>query len=170
MRLFIGIAPVVLVVSGSTLAAQAHHPVVKSQADAETHAHHVMSNGAEIAWIAGPPSLPPGARMSVLEGNPAQAGPFTMRLRFPDGYRIPPHSHPGVERITVISGTFVLGMGAAGDPAGAKPLTAGAFAMMPVGMVHHVLTRGETEVQLNGIGPWAIVYANPAEDPRRRAP
>ena len=37
-------------------------------------------------------------------------GPFTMRVLLPDGYSIPPHIHPAVEHITVISGTFNFGM------------------------------------------------------------
>src|SRR5687768_11593642 len=64
-----------------------------------------------VKWMDGPPSLPAGARFAVLEGNPAKEGPFTMRLKVPNGYRIPPHTHPKTERVTVISGTFRLGMG-----------------------------------------------------------
>src|SRR5215468_11269360 len=66
---------------------------------------------ATIVWKDGPPSLPPGARIAVLEGDPAKPGPFVFRVKVPDGYRIPPHTHPKPERVTVISGTFHLGMG-----------------------------------------------------------
>src|SRR5262245_55522400 len=65
----------------------------------------------QLQWKNGPPSLPRGAKLAVLEGNPSAEGPFTMRLKFPNGYRIPPHTHPKTERLTVISGTFRLGMG-----------------------------------------------------------
>ena len=59
----------------------------------------------------GPPSLPKGAQIAVLEGDPGKEGPFVFRVKVPDGYRIPPHTHPKTERITVISGTFNIGMG-----------------------------------------------------------
>src|SRR5947207_180357 len=65
-----------------------------------------------LRWQEGPPSLPPGAKVAVLEGNPAKEGPFVMRVKLPDGYRLAPHTHPRPERLTVISGTFHIGMGA----------------------------------------------------------
>src|SRR6266536_5843633 len=65
----------------------------------------------EIKWKDGPASLPPGAKMAVLEGDPTKEGPFTMRVLLPDGFSISPHIHPAVEHITVISGTFNFGMG-----------------------------------------------------------
>ena len=74
--------------------------------------HGIKSEGPsiftpkEIAWKDGPASLPPGTKMAVLEGDPTKEGPFTMRLKAPDGYQIPPHTHPKTERLTVISGTF----------------------------------------------------------------
>src|SRR5438874_1841789 len=61
---------------------------------------------AEIKWQAGPASIPPGAKLALLEGDPTKDGPFVMRLKLPDGYRIPPHTHAKPERLTVISGTF----------------------------------------------------------------
>src|SRR5688572_18095605 len=64
-----------------------------------------------VKWVDGPPSLPSGAQFAVLEGDPTKEGPFTMRVKVPNGYRIPPHTHPKTERLTVISGTFRLGMG-----------------------------------------------------------
>src|SRR4051794_26167426 len=72
---------------------------------------------AEIKWLDGPTSVPPGAKLAVLEGNPAKEGPFVIRLKLPDGYRIPPHTHPKPERLTVISGVFNIGMGEKFDAA-----------------------------------------------------
>lgn len=128
---------------------------------------HVLVNASEIRWGNAPPSLPPGATAAVIEGNPAEAGPFTLRLRLPDGYRIMPHSHPAVEHVTVLSGTFLIGAGETVDLARAKQLTAGGFMAMPAQAVHYAGARGETVIQLHGIGPWAINYVNPADDPRR---
>ena len=123
---------------------------------------------AEIKWRDGPGSLPAGARFAVLEGDPAKDGPFVMRLWFPDGYRIAPHSHPKVERITVISGSFNLGMGEKFDASATREMLAGTFGFWPADMRHFAWTKGETVLQLHGIGPWSITYVNPADDPRAK--
>lgn len=122
----------------------------------------------DIKWTAGPASLPPGASMAVLEGDPAKAGTFTMRARLPDGYRIPPHWHPRLERVTVLSGTFHLGMGERFDESAARALPAGGFFYMEPGMRHFAWTKGETVIQLTGESPWEINYVNPEDDPRKR--
>ena len=121
---------------------------------------------AEVKWKDGPGSLPAGAKFAVLEGDPAKDGPFVMRLWLPDGFRIPPHWHPKVERVTVISGTFNLGMGEKFDQAATRELPAGTFGFWPAGMRHFAWARGETVLQLHGTGPWMITYVNPADDPR----
>lgn len=91
-----------------------------------------------------------------------------MRLKLPSGYRIPPHTHPNVERVTVISGTFNLGMSGTFDQAAAHALPAGSYTFMQPGMKHFAWADGETVVQITTIGPWKINYVNPADDPRRR--
>ena len=121
---------------------------------------------AEIQWKDGPPSLPPGAKIAVLEGDPAKEGMFVMRVRVPDGFHIPAHTHPKPERVTVIQGTFKLAMGDKLKPADARSLPAGTYGVWPAGMVHEVWTEGETIVQFHGMGPWVINYVNPADDPR----
>jgi len=121
----------------------------------------------EIKWLEGPPSIPPGAKLALLEGNPAKDGPFVMRLKLPDGYRIPPHTHPKAERLTVISGTFNIGMGEKFDVAHGRAMPAGSYGTWAPGMKHYVWAKGETVVQLHGIGPWMIEYVNPDDDPRR---
>ena len=121
-----------------------------------------------LKWQDGPPSLPPGAKIAVLEGDPAKPGPFVMRAKLPDGYRIPPHTHPKPERVTVIQGTFRLGMGEKFDESKLEDLPAGTYGTWPPGMKHFVRTQGETVVQLHGDGPWAIEYVNPADDPRKK--
>lgn len=123
---------------------------------------------ADIKWADGPASLPVGAKVAVLEGNPAQEGPFTMRLQLPDGFQIQPHWHPAVERVTVISGTFNLGMGEKFDKSKGRALTAGSFTFMPPGMRHYAWATGETVVQVHGTGPWKINYVNAADDPRNK--
>ncbi len=135
---------------------------------AEPHAIVVLPE--QVTWKPAPPSLPPGAQAAVLEGNPKEEGPFTMRLSLPDGYRIPPHSHPAVERVTVIQGTFKVGMGDKVDRSAMTALPAGTFAALQPGTRHFAEAQGKTIVQLNGVGPWKLTYVNPADDPRKATP
>jgi uncharacterized protein (TIGR02246 family) len=121
----------------------------------------------EIVWRDGPPSLPPGAKIAVLEGDPMQPGAFTFRLKFPGGYRIPPHFHPVIEHVTVVSGAFSVGQGERWDDAKLVRLDAGDFIHMPPGSRHFALATGETVVQLHSTGPWGITYVNPQDDPRK---
>lgn len=132
-------------------------------------AHHSFSLPADLAWSPGPASLPAGSRVAVLEGDPSKPGPFTIRLSMPDGYKIAPHSHPGIEHVTVLDGIFLMGMGDQFNAAKGTALPAGAFAVMQPGTRHYAWTQGQTTIQLHGMGPWQIVYANPADDPRKRA-
>jgi quercetin dioxygenase-like cupin family protein len=119
-----------------------------------------------IEWDSGPAALPLGAKMAVLEGDPTKEGPFVVRFQFPDGYHIPPHTHPKTERVTVISGALYLATGESLDRTSAKKLPAGSFGYWPAGMKHTAWSEGETVIQLHGIGPWQINYINPADDPR----
>ena len=120
----------------------------------------------EMIWSDGPASLPQGAKIAVLEGDPGKEGPFVFRVKVPDGYRIPVHTHPKVERVTVISGTFNIGMGDTFDEKKTLPMPAGTFGFWKEGMRHFVFVKGETVVQFHGMGPWSIKYVNPADDPR----
>ena len=127
---------------------------------------HVMFAAADLKWSDGPPALPAGSKIAVLTGDPGKAGPFTIRLKFPTGYKVPPHTHPTVENVTVISGTFGLGSGPKFDEAAAHELTAGGFAVMPAGMEHFASCKSECVVQIHSMGPFEVKYVNPADDPR----
>jgi len=121
-----------------------------------------------LPWSKGPQALPAGAQIVVLEGEPTKPGPFTMRLKLPDGYRIPPHWHRKVERITVLEGTFLLGDGERFDSKALQEMRPGSFALVPQEHRHFAMVKGETIIQLHGTGPWEIHYVNPADDPRGR--
>ena len=121
-----------------------------------------------VKWADGPASLPAGAKVAVLEGDPARDGPFVLRVRLPDGMRILPHTHPRDERVTVLSGTLHLGAGKAFDPAAAKPLKAGSYGRTRAGVPHFGWAEGETVLQLHGTGPWAVEYVRPGDDPRAK--
>jgi quercetin dioxygenase-like cupin family protein len=121
---------------------------------------------ADLQWKDGPASLPPGAKIAVLEGDPAKAGAFVFRVKVPDGYRIPPHTHPKPERVTVISGIFNIGMGDSFDAKKGQVMPTGTYGTWPAGMKHFVWVKGETVIQFHGDGPWTITYLDPADDPR----
>ena len=121
-----------------------------------------------IKWQDGPASLAKGSQMAVLEGDPNKEGPFVFRLKLPDGFRVAPHTHPKMERVTVIAGTLNIGMGAKFDAKATKAMPAGAFGTWDANMEHFAWVKGETIIQLHGMGPWTINYLNQADDPRKR--
>lgn len=129
---------------------------------------HTMYAPADIQWVDAPPSLPPGAKAAVLEGDPSKPGYFAMRLKTPDGYKIMPHWHPNVERITVISGTLNMGLGDTFDESKGHAMTAGAYGTMQPKVHHYAWTTGETELQITTLGPWKLVYVNPTDDPSKK--
>lgn len=124
----------------------------------------------EFKWQDGPPSLPKGAKFVLVDGDPAAKGEFfALRLRLPDGYRIPPHWHPVHERVTVISGSFHLGHGDQFNASATEALGPGSYFSLPPKSRHFAYAKGETIVQLNSVGPWEIHYVNPEDDPRGTA-
>ena len=102
----------------------------------------------------------------MLAGDPNKKGLFTVRLQTPAGYKVPPHTHPTAEHITVISGTFNIGTGDKFDEAAGKEMGAGGYMVMPPGMKHYAWTPAETSIQVQGMGPFVINYVNPTDDPR----
>jgi quercetin dioxygenase-like cupin family protein len=134
---------------------------------AQHHADHVMVVPSELKW--GPVgSLPAGAQIAVIEGPLDKAGPITARIMFPADYRLPAHTHPVIEHVTVISGTFHMGKGDKFDMGKTKALTPGGFAIMQPGTQHFAWTKEETIVQIHSVGPWGVTYVNPADDPRKK--
>ena len=125
-------------------------------------------NPGNLKWGPAPAGLPRGAQASVLAGNPERPGMFTIRLRFPAGYSIAPHSHPADEHVTAISGQLNLGMGPRVRPRRMATLVPGGFANAPARMAHYASTRSGAVIQVTSQGPFAITYVNPADDPRRR--
>lgn len=129
-------------------------------------ADFIMVKPGDLKWTE-VNSLPPGAKAVVIEGQMDKAGPITARLSLPANYQIPPHWHPQVERVTVLSGTFNYGMGDKLDKQASTALPAGSVIVMPSKMHHYAWTTEPTVVQLNVTGPWGITYINPADDPRK---
>jgi quercetin dioxygenase-like cupin family protein len=129
---------------------------------------HVIVGAPELTWGPAPPVFEKGAQMAVVSGDPGKAGPFVVRLKAPAGFKVMPHFHPTDENITVISGTFALGMGDKFDAAALKDLAPGGFALMPAEMHHFAMAKTAVIAQVHGTGPFALTYVNPADDPSKR--
>jgi len=103
------------------------------------------------------PGFAPGVRIAAIEGDPGrEGGAYVLRLRFPDGYEFPVHWHPNAENLTVLSGTFRLAMSDTEDRSALRDYGPGDFLYIPGRMAHWGGARGETVIQLHGIGPFAI--------------
>ena len=136
--------------------------------NAKPAAHVMVAAPGDVKWGPAPAALPPGAQAAVLDGDPGKSGLFVVRLKFPDGYHVPPHSHPTDEHLTVVSGTLMAGLGDTMKQADMHALTAGGYAKMPAGTNHYVRAKAETIVQITGTGPFQVKYVNPGDDPRTK--
>jgi quercetin dioxygenase-like cupin family protein len=137
-------------------------------ARAEHGEGHVLVTPDSLKWMASP-ALPPGAQIAVVTGDPTKAGElYVLRATLPDGYKVPPHWHPTDENVTVIQGKMLFGAGNAFDSSLLKEAPAGSFARMPKGMRHFAMAKGQTIIQVHGVGPFEFNYVNPADDPRNK--
>jgi quercetin dioxygenase-like cupin family protein len=141
---------------------------VAPTASPQTMNGHRIVSAQEVKWGPAPPSIPPGAQAAVLYGDPSKEGLFSLRLKLPKDYAIPPHTHPKPEIVTVISGTFRLGMGEKAAKSKGQALPAGSFLALPPGMAHFAFADEDTVIQLNSTGPWSLTYVSLADDPRKK--
>ena len=123
-----------------------------------------------LQWGPAPPVFAAGAQMAVVSGDPSKPGKFAIQLKMPDGYKIMPHFHPTAEVVEVKSGTFMYGMGDVMKAEDMKPLAVGKSVDIPATMHHFAMAKGETIVQVNSTGPFALTYVNPADNPMKAAP
>jgi quercetin dioxygenase-like cupin family protein len=123
---------------------------------------------AGVAWAPNP-FLAPGAEWAVVAGTPQTGGAYAMRIRFPAGFRVMPHTHPDDRIYTVLTGTFEIGIGAGFDSTRFNALRPGEVVVVPAGTPHfHRSPNRVTEFQVNGVGPTGIAYVDPTHDPRRK--
>ena len=160
MRTFL----VALAVGTSAIAVMARAPQTPTAASSNGH---IAIMPGDVKWGPAPPSVPPGAQIAVLSGDPSKAGPFVLRIKFPDGYKVAAHWHPTDEHVTVLQGTFRAGMGDAYSEAGLHDFPVGSFIKMPKEMHHFATAKGETIVQVHAEGPFVLNYVNPNDDPRK---
>ena len=166
----VGILAVALMATGTWAAAGSTtpRPATASPAVAVAGHEHHAHRGNDLVFGPAPDVFPPGAEMAVLQGDPSVAGAiFTVRLRFPSGYVIPPHWHPTDEHVTVMRGTFLVGLGDTFDRHAFLPaLRRGDFITAPANANHFAQAKGSTEVQVHAIGPFEMTYVHPEDDPR----
>ena len=133
-----------------------------------TSGAHTFITPTDIKWGDAPPSLPKGAKIAVLQGDPGKAEPFVIRMLVPaGGYKIAPHWHTQDEQLTVISGMLYIGLGDKFSKRAARALPRGGFHFLPGKEHHYAFTTGRTIVQISGNGPFDITYINPADDPQK---
>lgn len=154
-----------MVVGASVVAVSGQAPAAPAKPMASVPAHILLTPG-DIKW--GPAEALPGAQMAVLGGDPSKPGFFTLRLKFPDGAKIPAHWHPTDENITVLQGLFRAGMGDVHKDTELHDFPAGSFIVMPKAMRHFASAKGEVVVQIDGEGPFVVNYVNQADDPSKK--
>jgi hypothetical protein len=153
-----------VILCAAPIAALAQDSAVSSSAQV-----HVFDSPKDVKWGPAPPMLPKGAQIAVLDGDPMKSGvPFTLRLKMPDGYKVPAHSHPTDENVTVLMGSLGAGMGDRLDPGKGQIIQPGGFVLMPKGVNHFAWTKGTTVVQIHGLEPLDFKYVNPSDDPRNQ--
>jgi len=157
----------VFIVLGGALFVANVTPQVPKRQSAEGSQMSVANPDA-LKWV----PIRPGNEMAVVYGDPSKAGEiYAVRFRFADGFKVPAHWHPQDEHATVLQGTLLLGMGTKWDAAQlTTTMTVGSYVFVPKEMPHFALAKGETILQAHGIGPFQIIYANPADDPRNQRP
>jgi hypothetical protein len=107
----------------------------------------------EMKWSPQGSLALPGLEQVSLVGDPSKPGPYTIRLKFPAGYKLAPHMHPDPREVTILSGTWFTGYGEKADPSLLKALPAGSFYTEPANLPHFVEVRDAVVIQVSGIGP-----------------
>ena len=130
----------------------------------------IYMNTSDMKWGDAPPNLPKGAKIAVLSGDPGKAGPFVARLMVPANYKIAPHWHSQDEDLTVISGTLFLAEGDMLDTKHAHGIKTGGYHHLPAKTHHYAYSKAATVIQINGQGPFDIVYIKDSDDPSKAAP
>ena len=143
-------------------------PAKKAGAKAAAASGPVIATPDDLKWGDPPPFVESGSQLAVLSGNPNAAGPFVLRFKMPDGYKIMPHWHPTQENVTVLSGELHVGMGDKFEEGGMQALPVGAYAGIPARHHHYAMAKGETVIQINAMGPFKLIYVNPADAPSKK--
>jgi hypothetical protein len=117
----------------------------------------------EVKWNKSGTLALPGIEQANLIGDPARPGPYTIRVKFPPGYKLNAHTHNDARQVTILSGTWFTGYGAKFDKSALKRLPVGSFYTEPADVPHFVETEGEVIVQVSGVGPSQRKFVDAAE-------
>jgi len=141
--------------------------IAVTSAQAATEDMVLLKDDTAVSWGPPPASLPKGLEFSILSGDPAKPGPFTLRIRIPANFVIAPHTHSTAENLTVLSGSIVHDMGKTLVRGRGKTMNAAGFVFLPGNTPHSLWTNAHpAEIQVTGTGPFGLNYINPADDPR----
>jgi quercetin dioxygenase-like cupin family protein len=106
----------------------------------------------DIRWFT-PSYYTDGRQRAHLLGDSSKGGEWIDRVKIPGGSRVLAHTHPDDEIVTVIDGTWYLGIGERFDETKLKAYPAGSFILIPAGLPHFLATReGPVIVQASGRG------------------
>ena len=120
----------------------------------------------EMKWTSQGGLAAPGMEQLNLLGDPAKPGPYTLRLKFPKGFKIAPHTHPDSREVTILSGIFATGYGEKFDAANLKILPAGSFYTEPANIPHYIEIKEDAVLQVSGTGPSGRIFVNPPDSPK----
>jgi quercetin dioxygenase-like cupin family protein len=140
-------------------------PAVVHGARAQAMAETLAMTPADMKWQSQGSLAMAGMEQVNLVGSPSKPGPYTLRLKFPAGYKLAPHTHPDYREVTILSGTWYTGYGARFDEAALKALPAGSFYTEPADVPHFVAVREPVMIQVRGTGPSGRKFVNPADNP-----
>ncbi len=132
---------------------------------ADKSGEQVVVNAKNLKWVDAPPSLPKGAKVVTLYGDPTSNGHYVIRLSMPSKYKIPFHWHSQPQRMTVVSGTFYVASTETYDKKIAHGVKQGGFVILPARAQQFAFTKGKTIVEIHGEGPFDVKYTNPSDDP-----
>ena len=115
----------------------------------------------EMKWSGQGGLALPGLEQTMLVGDPSKPGPYTIRLKFPAGFKVGPHTHPDSREVTVLSGTWYTGYGEKAEASGLKELPMGSFYTEPANVAHYVEIREPVIIQVSGTGPSGRKFVGP---------
>ena len=139
---------------------------LNSAAVAQSAQGVVAVTPVEMKWTSQGGLAAPGMEQLNLLGDPAKPGPYTLRLKFPKGFKIAPHTHPDSREVTILSGTFATGYGEKFDAANLKILPAGSFYTEPANIPHYIEIKEDAVLQVSGTGPSGRIFVNPPDSPK----
>jgi hypothetical protein len=121
---------------------------------------------SEMHWTSQGGLAVAGMEQINLIGDPLRAGPYTLRLKFPKGFKIAPHTHPDSRNVTILSGVFATGYGETFDSTKLKTLPTGSFYTEPANVPHYIEIKEDTVLQVSGMGPSGRRFVNPSDNPK----